>query len=112
MLEELLPQLVGRQEFPRETLLNVNLPPISPQEVKGVCITRLARRVYVDSLTRATDPKGRPYFWIGGGGVEWTAPEGTDFHAVSRGYISVTPLHLDITNHALLADVERWNLHL
>jgi 5'-nucleotidase len=44
--------------------------------------------------------------------VEWTAPEGTDFHAVSRGYISVTPLHLDITNHALLADVERWNLHL
>lgn len=112
LLEDLLPQLVGQREFPRETLLNVNLPPISPAAVKGVRITRLARRVYVDSLTRATDPRGRPYYWIGGGGVEWTAPEGTDFHAVDRGYVSVTPLHLDLTNHALLADVERWNLHL
>lgn len=112
MLQDLLPQLVGQRNFPRETLLNVNLPPIPPAEAKGVLITRLARRVYVDSLTRATDPRGRPYYWIGGGGVEWTAPEGTDFHAVERGYISVTPLHLDLTNHALLADVERWNLHL
>ncbi len=73
-------------------------------------MTRLARRVYLDSLTRARDPNGREYFWIGGGQVEWSAPEGTDFHAIDRGYVSVTPLHLDLTNHALLADVEGWGL--
>jgi 5'-nucleotidase len=110
LLQRLLPQLVGRGEWPAETLLNVNLPPVDPAQVKGVRVTRLARRVYLDSLTRARDPNGREYFWIGGGEVEWSAPEGTDFHAIDHGYVSVTPLHLDLTNHALLADVERWDL--
>jgi 5'-nucleotidase len=80
--------------------------------VRGVRVTRLARRVYTDSLTRATDPNGREYFWIGGGGVEWVGDEGTDFSAVADGYVSVTPLHLDLTNYKLLADVQRWNLAL
>src|SRR5687767_11991851 len=110
LLEALLPQLVRPGDFPRETLLNVNLPPIPASEVRGVQVTRLARRVYIDSLTRAVDPNGRPYFWIGGGEVEWSAPEGTDFHAINTGHVSVTPLHLDLTNHALLADVAAWNL--
>lgn len=111
LLERLLPQLVGREGFPAETLLNINLPPIDPAEVRGVRITRLGRRVYTDSITRAQDPNGREYFWIGGGGVRWTADEGTDFHAVDQGYISVTPLHLDLTNYRLLSEVERWGLH-
>ena len=110
LLQKLLPQLVRPGEFPRETLLNVNLPPIDASQVKGVRVTRLARRVYIDSLTQAVDPNGRPYFWIGGGEVEWSAPEGTDFHAINNGYVSVTPLHLDLTNHALLADVAAWDL--
>jgi 5'-nucleotidase len=110
LLEKLLPQLVRPGEFPRETLLNVNLPPIPASEVKGVQVTRLARRVYIDSLTKAVDPNGKPYFWIGGGEVEWSAPEGTDFHAINTGHVSVTPLHLDLTNHALLADVAAWDL--
>lgn len=110
LLESLLPQLVTRGEFPAETLLNVNLPPIDASTVQGVQVTRLARRVYVDSLTRAHDPNGREYFWIGGGNVEWSAPEGTDFHAVNNGYVSVTPLHLDLTNHALIQDVAAWKL--
>jgi 5'-nucleotidase len=62
-----------RDDFPPETLLNVNLPAI-PGEVRGVRVTRLGRRVYTDSLTRALDPSGREYFWIGGGGVEWNDP--------------------------------------
>ncbi|HEV2132295.1 MAG TPA: 5'/3'-nucleotidase SurE [Longimicrobiaceae bacterium] len=110
LLERLLRQLLERPDFPPETLLNVNLPAIDPAQVRGVRVTRLARRVYTDSLTRARDPSGREYFWIGGGGVEWNAPEGTDFRAVSDGYVSVTPLHLDLTNYALLADVEEWRL--
>lgn len=110
LVERLLPQLVRRESFPAETLLNVNLPPIAPEEVRGVRVTRLGRRVYTDSITRAKDPNGKEYFWIGGGGVEWRADEGTDFWAVNEGYISVTPLHLDLTNYKLLSDVEQWEL--
>ena len=112
LLTRLIDMLVVREDFPHETLLNVNLPAIDPSEVKGVKVTRLGRRVYSDSLTRAVDPSGREYFWIGGGGVEWAAEEGTDFEAVNDGYISVTPLHLDLTNYRLLANVESWDLKL
>ena len=74
-------------------------------------VTRLGRRVYTDSITRAQDPSGREYFWIGGGGVSWSAGEGTDFRAVEEGFVSVTPLHLDLTNYRLLEEVEQWELH-
>jgi 5'-nucleotidase len=110
LLGRLLAQLLARPGFPRETLLNVNLPPIPPAEVKGVQVTRLGRRVFTDGLTQGRDPSGRPYFWIGGGNLEWAAEAGTDFHAVDAGYVSVTPLHLDLTNHALIADVTGWEL--
>lgn len=110
LLARLVPQLIRPGAFPPETLLNVNLPAIDPSEVRGVRVTRLGRRVYSDSITRARDPNGREYFWIGGGGVSWSAGEGTDFHAVSEGYVSVTPLHLDLTNFALLSEVEGWDL--
>ena len=98
-------------EAPQLILLDINLPDIDPDEVQGVRVTRLARRVYTDSITRSQDPSGREYFWIGGGGVEWQADEGTDFHAVQAGYISVTPLHLDLTNYRLLSAVSEWGLH-
>ncbi len=111
LLARLLPQLVRPDAFPRETLLNVNLPPIHPSEVKGVQVTRLGRRVFSDSYMKGQDPSGRPYYWIGGGTIEWAAEEGTDFGAVDNGYVSVTPLHLDLTNHALIADVASWKLH-
>jgi 5'-nucleotidase len=110
LLEKLIPQLIQRGDFPPETLLNVNLPPIEPEEVRGVRVTRLARRVYTDSLTRATDPSGREYFWIGGGGVEWVGDQTSDFRAIEEGYVSVTPLHLDLTNYKLLSEVEKWGL--
>ena len=110
LLTRLIPQLIRPGELPPDTLLNVNLPAIDPAEVRGVQVTRLGRRVYSDSVTRAKDPSGREYFWIGGGGVTWDADEGTDFHAIDQGYISVTPLHLDLTNHRLLEAVQRWDL--
>jgi 5'-nucleotidase len=99
-----------RSDFPAETLLSINLPPVPPDEVRGIRVTRLARRVYMDSLTRAHDPSGREYFWIGGGATEWNAPDGTDFRAVQDGFVSVTPLHLDLTNHRLLQDVAAWEI--
>jgi 5'-nucleotidase len=110
ILRRLLPQLVKRGSFPDQTLLNVNFPPIPPDSVRGVKVTKLGRRVYTDSITRANDPSGREYFWIGGGGIQWEAEEGTDFQAVQDGYISVTPLHLDLTNYKLLGEVGQWEL--
>jgi 5'-nucleotidase len=111
-LKPLLAQLMTRTDFPAETLLNVNLPPVRPHEVAGVRVTTLGRRAYVGSLTRAQDPNGREYFWIGGGESKWWGGPESDFHAIHEGYISVTPLHLDLTNYRLLEDLGSWELKL
>ncbi len=97
-------------DFPRETLLNVNLPPIPGSEIKGIRVTKLGRRVYSDSLTRMNDPWGRDMFWIGAGKSSWSGDDDSDFRAVEEGYISVTPLHLDLTQFDQLETVRSWNL--
>jgi len=107
----LLERLI-RDDFPSDTLLSVNLPSIPPGDVKGVRITSLGRRRYSDSLTRAQDPSGKEYFWIGGGTTNWTGPEDSDFMAVREGWISVTPLHLDLTSYDLLESVRDWDVSL
>ena len=94
----------------RRLLLNVNLPFVPTGELKGVRITRLGTRVYEDTLVRKVDPRGRDYFWIGGEDPVWRPDEGTDFHSVDAGYVSVTPLQLELTDHALRADMEEWGL--
>lgn len=104
----LLRHLTSLPNFPAHTLLNVNLPAVPAAEVKGVKLTRLGRRVFNDSITKMKDPWGRPIYWIGGGSVTWSAGEGTDIDAIREGYISVTPLHLDVTFQARLDDAERW----
>ncbi len=111
-LAQLLSGIVGQSGFPRSTLLNVNLPPVDPVSVKGLRVTTLGQRRYADSLTRALDPSGREYFWIGGGDREWSGDGGSDFQAIEDGYISVTPLHLDLTNYSLLEEIRGWNLTL
>jgi len=112
VLTKLLHRLLARADFPPETLLNVNLPPVGPEAVAGVRITTLGRRAYVGSLTRASDPAGREYFWIGGGESRWWGTEDSDFRAIHEGYISITPLHLDLTNYRLLAAIGQWDLKL
>lgn len=109
-LGELLGRIVGRRDFPDSTLLNVNLPAIAPSDVRGVRVTSLGERRYADSLTRAKDPSGREYFWIGGGAANWRGNRQSDFRAVEEGYISVTPLHLDLTNYDLLEEIGGWDL--
>lgn len=115
-LEELvagiLDGILGRDDFPEDTLLNVNLPPIPPEEVRGMRITSLGRRRYADSITRADDPSGREYFWIGGGVATWRGPADSDFQAIEDGYVSITPLHLDLTNYGLIEDIRAWDLTL
>lgn len=112
VLVDLLRQLLLRSDFPKETLLNINLPAIRPDQVQGIRVTTLGRREYVGSITRATDPNGREYFWIGGGRPKWWGPDGSDFRAIHEHFVSVTPLHLDLTNYRLLEELDRWRLTL
>lgn len=107
-LSKLLKHLTSLPTFPADTLLNVNIPAIPAKDLKGVRLTRLGRRVFSDSLTPMKDPWGRDIFWIGGGSVAWSGSEDSDFRAVKEGYISVTPLHLDLTAKDRLDDAERW----
>ena len=110
VLERLLRQLLDVERFPEDTLLNVNLPPIPAADVKGVRVTTLGKRVYSEALTRMQDPWGREIYWIGGGQPSWSGREDSDFQAIQDGFISVTPLHLDITNYQLLETVRAWQL--
>ena len=100
----------SRKDFPRDTLLNINLPPIPAGLIKGIRVTTLGRRVFSDSLSETFDPWNRRMYWIGGGQVSWSGREDSDFRAVQEGCISVTPLHVDLTNYGLLEDVRSWRL--
>ncbi len=104
--------IIERDDFPEDTLFNVNLPAIDPEQVQGVRITSLGKRRYSDSSTKAVDPSGRDYYWIGGGEVSWTVAEDSDFTAIREGYVSVTPLHFDLTNYKLLEEIRGWRLSL
>jgi len=108
LLRTLLNTLMSLPAFPRDTLLNVNLPGVVADQVKGYRLTRLGRRVFSDSITRMKDPWGRDILWIGGGSVEWSGPDDSDFRAVHDGYVSVTPLHLDLTHRAALDAATDW----
>jgi 5'/3'-nucleotidase len=86
--------------LPSDTLLNVNVPaPEDGRAVRGFALTRMGRRRYGDAIVEKVDPRGKKYYWIGGEELEFEDAEGTDFHAVSQGLISVTPIHLDLTNY-------------
>lgn len=91
--------------LPPKTLLNVNVPAGVP---RGIETTRLGHRVYLDKIVEQTDPRGRTHYWIGAGEPRWEALEGTDMGAVHEGHVSVTPLHLDLTNHRVLPEIGAW----
>ena len=92
-----LTQRVIEGERDPNIVLNVNFPVGS---FNGVKVTRLGRRIYGEGIIERLDPRGRTYYWIGGGKPTWHPDTGTDFEAVEEGYISITPLHLDMTHHA------------
>ena len=109
-LERLIRDIVRVPDFPEETLLNINLPNLPGDAIRGIRITTLGNRVFEGSILKTNDPWGRQVYWIGGGHVSWTGREDCDFRAVQEGYISVTPLHVDLTNYALLEAVDGWRL--
>jgi len=90
-------------------LINVNVPGVTLEECDGFEVTRLGKRIYQDQLIERLDPRGIPYFWIGGPPPSGLAVEGTDFHAVINRRIAVTPIHLDLTGRRLLKRLRTWD---
>jgi 5'-nucleotidase len=98
--------------LPPGVLLNVNFPAAHPDTWLGLRVTRLGRRVYRDILIERQDPKGVPYYWIGGEPPAGEPNPGTDIGALEEGYISVTPLNMDMTDHRQMSKLEQWELQL
>ncbi|MDP2228274.1 MAG: 5'/3'-nucleotidase SurE [Moraxellaceae bacterium] len=97
-----------RLRLPHRTILNVNVPDLPLEALRGFQVTRLGHRSRAKDILTVQDPRGRRAFWIGIVGDPADADEGTDFHAVGEGYVSVTPLQTDMTRHDALQDVSRW----
>jgi 5'-nucleotidase len=91
-----------------DLLLNVNIPNRPIEEIKGLRITRQGMRVYNDDLDVRLDPRGRKYYWIGGAMPSGITDDGTDFCAISEGYVSITPLDLDLTKHGRVQQLASW----
>ncbi len=94
--------------LPEGVVLNVNVPYLKESELKGYMITRQGLRVYRDALDQRIDPRGRPYYWIGGEAPTGIAEEGTDVGALAEGYVSITPLQLDLTNYKAMETLRKW----
>ena len=100
---------VIRRSLPAHTLLNVNVPPLPYGDIKGIMMTRMGLRVYRDQLISRLDPRNRPYYWIGGDAPTGVPDEGTDFGALAEGYVSVTPIQLDMTSYNTLESMKLWD---
>jgi len=94
--------------LPEGVLLNVNVPYLTEDQFKGTVVTRQGLRVYLDKLERRVDPRGRPYYWIGGEAPTGVLEEGTDFGSLKAGYVSITPLQLDLTARAAMDVMKKW----
>ena len=90
------------------TILNVNVPDLPEGALRGMKVTRLGNRHRSEPVVRAKDPRGRNVYWVGSAGAGQDAGPGTDFHAVACGYVSITPLQIDLTRHSALGELERW----
>ena len=95
--------------LPSGLLLNVNIPDRPVAEIKGTRITRQGQRVYRDQLLKRDDPRGDPYYWIGGEEPTGVVEDGTDFGALADGYVSITPLHLDLTAYQQAQLLSNWS---
>ncbi len=94
--------------LPADTILNVNVPDCPWSEIRGFEVTRLGHRHRAEPVIKTTDPRGREMYWIGPAGAEQDAGPGTDFDAVRRKFISVTPIHVDLTRYQALEQVAGW----
>lgn len=104
---KLLDRLVA-SPLPADTILNINVPDVPYESLKGIAATRLGHRHKSEPVIRETDPRGETIYWVGPPGAEDDAGPGTDFDAIRNGYVSVTPLHVDLTRYQALDQVAEW----
>jgi 5'-nucleotidase len=107
-----LARQITQLPLPEGVLLNINVPYLPLNSIRGVAITRQGLRVYRDALVRREDPRGRPYYWIGGEAPSGVADHGTDIGALAEGFVSITPLQLDLTALPEIPLLEGWGLGL
>jgi 5'-nucleotidase len=94
--------------LPTDTYLNVNIPNSPRSSMRPPLITRQGKRSFIGKIVDKTDPRGRKYFWLGGEESHLNDEPGTDFYAINHGHISITPLHIDLTNHKSLSILSEW----
>jgi 5'-nucleotidase len=94
--------------IPTNRLINVNIPDVPVKELKGTLITRLGARHHSENMIKQKDPRGHDIFWLGPPGQEQDAGEGTDFFAIEHGYVSITPLQVDLTAHESIPSMGQW----
>lgn len=100
---------ITKNGIPRETLLNVNVPPLPKEQIKGWRLTRMGKRHYSENIVERIDPRGGKYYWIGGDSMGFVEEDGSDCVAVHEGYISITPLQVDLTNYKFLQETQTFN---
>jgi 5'-nucleotidase len=101
-------RMLMAEGLPPGVLLNVNVPYLKENELKGYQVTRQGSRLYRDALDARTDPRGKPYYWIGGEFPTGVDEEGTDYGAIKAGYVSITPLQLDLTAWEAMEQLRKW----
>jgi len=109
--EQIVRQVMARK-LPSDTVLNVNVPDVSYEELKGIRITRQGLREFDDEIVTRQDPRGNNYYWIGGLHIDSPGHPGTDMEAIQQGYVSVTPLHRNLTNADAYISMQDWGLSL
>ncbi len=102
--------MVLERGLPEGTLLNVNVPNIPREEITGVEVARQGKQVYEEAVVEKQDPRGRTYYWIGGQLTSWEPEPDTDYAAVSQGLVSITPIHLDLTDYRAMDVLRSWPL--
>ena len=107
LVAQQLALMIVEHGLPADTFLNVNVPASTPM---GFQLTRQGKRIYEDAVIKKLDPRGRSYYWIGAGELSFQELDGTDFNAIKSGYVSVTPLHLDLTNYSAMERLRQWKI--
>jgi 5'-nucleotidase len=108
-VEQVLERL-GEHPLQSDTILNINVPDLPWEQIRGLKVTRLGRRHRSEPVVKMRDPRGKEIYWVGAVGEAEDGEAGTDFHAVEQGWVSITPIHTDLTHHAMLQGLERWLL--
>ena len=103
----LLKQII-KKPLPKDTILNVNVPDVALADLKGYQATRLGQRHKSEPVIKSEDPRGRSIYWVGPPGGEQDAGPGTDFYAINAGYVSLTPLQIDLTRYDSLEALKAW----